>query len=311
MNDVVRLHPEDLLDKLYAGTLVDDERERLDEHLAECPSCQLELELGDDLSDEAACEEQESAARLRLLVQGAVGDANGSEGAVVPGDVDQPGSRRFQRMARWSWLLAAVVITGSAAAAYLGARAGTPASPTLAAPPAELPAPATARAVAPSTPVVEVPAAESSPDPLTAEPDTTEPAASPSTAGAAEGNAGSVFAAANRARRAGRRDQALALYRQLQRDFPDSREARVSQAMTAGLIAGDDPEAAVKAYDAYLDDEGRLGEEALVGRAEALGRLGRRDQEAASWRELLRRHPESIHAPRAQARLAELARESK
>jgi len=46
----------------------------------------------------------------------------------------------------------------------------------------------------------------------------------------------------------------------------------------------------------------------LVGRARALGRLGRRDEEAAAWREVQRKYSRSIYGRQATERLLALGR---
>jgi hypothetical protein len=66
-------------------------------------------------------------------------------------------------------------------------------------------------------------------------------------------------------------------------------------------------EQALAQFNQYLARPGDVGEEALVGRATALGRLGRSTAEAAAWREVIERHPESIYAAHAKKRLAALA----
>ena len=295
MNDVAQLHPEDLLDRHYAGTLSEDDQRRLDSHLEGCVTCRLELTLGDDLDDET----HEQAQDLSHLVLGAVpNDAVPND--AVPNDA-VPNERRTRVPgAKWLWVLAAVVVAGSAGAAYLGARVGS-------SPPPDKPE---------STPAAASPAAASpeadspTPEPRADVADETEVEGAATTARAAEPSsetASSLFASANAARRAGRRDEALRRYGQLQTRFPESREARTSRAIVAEIVAEDDPAAAVSAYDEYLDSGGRLGEEALVGRAEALRKTGRHAEEAAGWRELLARYPASIHAGRARARLAAIA----
>lgn len=275
MNDVAQLHPEDLLDRHYAGTLSAVERRRLDAHLEACATCRLEVALGEDLD----AEQQEQEPDLSHLVLGAV---------PVPERSRLPG-------ARWLWVLAAVVVTGSAGAAYLGARAGSS--------PHE--SPSDSPAVAPTIEPGPAPAArEPSPERDEPEADMSEVPASPSAAAPSAETAASLFSSANAARRAGRGTEALRRYEQLQTRFPESREARTSRAIVAELMLEEDPSAAASAYDDYLDEGGRLGEEALVGRAEALREAGRHAEEAASWRELLARYPESLHAGRARARLA-------
>jgi TolA-binding protein len=63
-------------------------------------------------------------------------------------------------------------------------------------------------------------------------------------------------------------------------------------------------------FDAYLDDKpsGTLAEEALVGRAQALAKLGRAQAEARAWQRLIERFPGSAHAPAARRRIDALGR---
>jgi TolA-binding protein len=116
-----------------------------------------------------------------------------------------------------------------------------------------------------------------------------------------------LFRSANEARRSGDDDRAIALYHALEAQFPNSEEARLSHA-TLGRLMLDrgDAKMALDDFDKYLSHGGSLGEEALVGRALALGKLGNRDAEAAAWREVLRRFPKSIHVRQARTRLAAL-----
>lgn len=283
MSEVSQLHPEALLDRHHDGSLDEGERERLTAHAAQCEACRLELMLMDDL----AAEEADAAPpALDHLVLGAV-----------------PGARPSSRLpsTRWLWVLAAVVIAGTATAAYVGARAGgPPPSNTSSAPVSVAPtvendhSDGVGRA---SAGEAEAKEAESSKHrELPPRPEPSSSTAPPSAA--------SLFSAGNAARRAGEARRALALYHQLQRLYPGSREARLSRAMTAKLMAETQPEKAVDGFDAYLDEGGRLDEEALVGRADALAKLGRRDEEAATWHRLLAEHPRSIHAARARQRLA-------
>jgi hypothetical protein len=65
---------------------------------------------------------------------------------------------------------------------------------------------------------------------------------------------------------------------------------------------------ALSAFDGYLaTGAGSLREEAMVGRARALERLGRSAEEHAAWAALLERFPQTIHAERARGRLAATA----
>lgn len=134
------------------------------------------------------------------------------------------------------------------------------------------------------------------------------PAATP--APVVEMSAASLFDAANGARARGDRDRAIALYHDLQSRFAGTNEARVSR-VTLGrfLLDGGDANGALSAFDTALRDRpGELEEEAMVGRALALRRLGRDNDEAAAWKSLLSVYPTSPHAARARARLATLAR---
>jgi hypothetical protein len=76
------------------------------------------------------------------------------------------------------------------------------------------------------------------------------------------------------------------------------------------LLDRGDPKAALARFDAYLASGATtLGEEALLGRALAFGKLGQSMQEAEAWQALLQRYPSSLHAARARERLAALTGE--
>lgn len=125
-------------------------------------------------------------------------------------------------------------------------------------------------------------------------------APSPASTSAAE-----LFREANELRGQGRAVEAQKRYRELQARFPGTTEARVSLVSSARLELGAQPAAALRHFDAYLAQSAHrtLTEEALFGRATALGRLGRKVQERAAWQELLARFPASVYASQAQARL--------
>ncbi|MEM9195727.1 MAG: tetratricopeptide repeat protein, partial [Myxococcota bacterium] len=105
---------------------------------------------------------------------------------------------------------------------------------------------------------------------------------------------------ANQARDQGQVNLAVTRYRELQRQFPGSGAARVSQ-VSAGrlLLRSGRPAEALAHFDAYLARGGALSEAALVGKATALRQLGQAGPAADTWREVVRRFPGSPSAVRA------------
>jgi hypothetical protein len=114
-----------------------------------------------------------------------------------------------------------------------------------------------------------------------------------------------LFERANSARRAGRMLEASALYRELGTRFAASHEARVAVVLLARLqLDGGESEAALDGFEAYLaSGHGALREQAMVGRAQALRRLGRAADERAAVGELLRAYPDAPYARLARERL--------
>ncbi|MCP4676412.1 MAG: PEGA domain-containing protein [Deltaproteobacteria bacterium] len=100
------------------------------------------------------------------------------------------------------------------------------------------------------------------------------------------------------------------MYRLVARRFPMSAEARTG-AVSLGAIQLNhlgEPQRALEGFDAYLSrsPSGALAPEAALGRAKALGVLGRTHEEASALRDFLRRFPSSLNAPQARRRLAEM-----
>lgn len=122
-------------------------------------------------------------------------------------------------------------------------------------------------------------------------------------------NAQDWFRKANAARRDGDLAAASALYAGLQAKFPSSDEARLSHVSLGKLLLSSGRTAdAEKQFSLYIAAGGReLAEEALVGRAQSLQRLGRAGEERQTWQTLLRDAPAGIYAARAKQRLDELA----
>lgn len=131
--------------------------------------------------------------------------------------------------------------------------------------------------------------------------------AAPPVAAPVVADAATMFAEANRAKARGNHADAVRGYRELGRTYPNSPEARLASAIVGRLLLDDGNAAeAITSLDRYLQSgDGSLREEALAARATALGRLGRHDEEIATWTQFLRSYPNSIHAKRAEARLNE------
>jgi TolA-binding protein len=123
-------------------------------------------------------------------------------------------------------------------------------------------------------------------------------------------SADDLFTAANEARRRGDPQKSFELYTQLARTYPGSREETTARVLLGRLILdrGAEPAQALTLFTSYLDVSpgGTLAEEARLGRALALTRLGSPKEERLAWQELLAFHPNSIHAERARKRLDEL-----
>jgi hypothetical protein len=304
----IDLHPEERLDAARRGALDAQGLEDLRAHLDRCPACRLTLALGDDLRVEGAVTAADGA-----LLANLVGGAMASE----PGAVTfEPRGSAFARYGRRAAIALVLLLVGGSAGAAIFSPGGKRwlghflpvVEPLPRAPEPAKPAPVRTHA---SRPVVEVePVAEPvlEPPPAAAP----KPHARPRVEAPAPETADDVFADANRARRAGDYRLALRRYADLRRQFPGSR-----QEMTARVIVGDlslngdggSPRDALASFDSYLgaSPDGTLAEEARVGRALALQKLGRRAEEREAWRQLLRRHPDSVQVARAKDRLAALA----
>jgi TolA-binding protein len=128
----------------------------------------------------------------------------------------------------------------------------------------------------------------------------------------AQPSAAALFAQALALRSEGKVDAAIAAHLRLQRLYSTARETRLSFALAGRLLLErGSPEQALAQFNQYLAQPGDVAEEALVGRATALGHLGRSAAEAAAWREVIERHPGSIYATRAKERLAALGAKPK
>ena len=116
-----------------------------------------------------------------------------------------------------------------------------------------------------------------------------------------------LFSSANRARRAGQNARAIAMFQQLQRQFPGSAEAQLSHLSLGRVWLGQGrAQQALDQFSSYLASGGPLAEEALLGTARALAAQGRFEEERAAWQTLQRRFPSSVYQAQAEKRLRQL-----
>jgi tetratricopeptide (TPR) repeat protein len=119
----------------------------------------------------------------------------------------------------------------------------------------------------------------------------------------------SLLRLAGEARGRGDVEGASTLYRRLQREYGDTREAALSSVPWGGLLLRQgQAERALEQFDRYLKTEprGNLLPEALYGRGRALAALGRAADEKQTWRRLLSETPASAYESHARRRLDEL-----
>lgn len=281
----------DLLGRVRRGLASGQERTAFEAHLTSCDTCRMTLDvMGDfDASGEAEPGDSEFVARIAA--------AAARSRAVPPPTLLRP-RHRHRRLA-----IAALVLAGTAAASGAGVvafsfapRQESPAAehaPRHSAPPPERPP-----AVGPLAPAAVEPSANAE----------VGVAPRPKAAPAPAASASAMYRAANDARRAGRTSDAIRGYRDLQRRFPSSVEAKASRVSLGGLLLrSGSANDALTQFNAYLDGgSGQLAAEALFGRGRALQALGRSAEEAENLERLLRQYPKSVYATHAQRRLDEL-----
>jgi hypothetical protein len=296
------LHPEDLLERASRGTANAAELARLTQHLAECAVCRVERALTMQAAADAAPRRDEEllVARLKRDV---------AARAAMP-----EGGRSKRKGAMLAVALAAGSVASVAAAAtFVMVRDATTTPAVVVAQPSERPRPADPprgsepRKLEEPSGVAAGEAAATEPSGKQGEPEVTRPAAPVALEPASSSE---LFSRANQARRDGKVTEAVRLYRALQERFSGTSEELVSR-VTLGRLLLDrlgDSRGALVQFNSYLASPGGgvLREEAMVGRALSLGRMGRAGEERAAWQALLDAFPKSTQRKRAQARLVEL-----
>jgi len=311
----IDLHPEDLIDLKREGSLTEREAEVLEEHLDHCSSCTLEQALLDDFAAEMEAEPDDEEVVERVLER------------VIPAQRRLASRRRSYPLA---WVAAAatvLLVTVGASATVLAVLSGwidlrreeAPAPEPAAEPEPSRAAEPRARRPVPAeetAPPTEEPSSEEAvqpPESPVAPASVHDERPRPSTRAAARPpSAGELFAMANEARRDHRNVEAVRLFRELGRAYPGSRE-EVASRVSLGRVLLDrlnDPRGALRLFESYLGStpNGTLAQEARVGSALCLRRLGRAEEEARAWQAILDRYPSSIHSRRARQRLEELRR---
>jgi anti-sigma factor RsiW len=307
---VTDLHPENLLDKEIRGELDPLDRERLEAHLAACPTCRFERRMRAEFALELA---REGLAPDLVKIVETVAKRSARERVYEPNA--HPVSSTARR-AKLVFLAASAVLTlvvGAFASTEEGRRVLAPlfasTSGAVPADEASSAAPSGRRgarisATVASSPSPEVPTARPTtvaqeiPSAIASDPPAQTTRAEP------EGPA-TLLEAETDARHKGDLPRLLELHARLAARYPLSHETQVSRMVVAHVLLDRGESArALSAFDDYLAaGSGELREDALAGRATSLDRLGRDDEGRHAWRTLLDEYPGSAYATHAQARI--------
>lgn len=306
----IDLHPEELLDRAENGLASKEERSRLEAHLASCSACRFEQALIADCKRSTAVQPGDSVVvdRIRASVARTLKERRHPASIGV--------GRRFRARALLACAAIVFLTTIGAATVILRERHRLAEERARAAVEVGRTGSHAARSVVreePNEPVDRAPEQA-----VTAGVEEGRERSKPSgtVAGAErpkapEFTAAELFARANQLRRRDEVNEALRVYRELQRSFPGSGEELVSRVALGRLLLDrlGNAAGALAQFNSYLANshEGALGEEALVGRALSLGRLGRVAEERSAWSALLASHPRSTYAARARARIEQLS----
>jgi TolA-binding protein len=319
--DPFSVDPEDLGVRARRGLLSRTEQRELERATDASASLRIAYEVGRDLDGMTAVRGGDDAliANAANAALARVNDGLDADGASrVKYELDArgaaPGGTQRSLRPRRNWSAAAMVAlgvlaAGGAAAALWTGVVAWPSAGDKSAPPSAARSPA--RSVRVSTPApVQSPATPVAPSPA---PAAVTPVAEPQSAARAHRkSAAELFHAANTARRDAAFTRAADLYAELRSTYPNSAESELARVSLGQLLlARGDARGAEREFRRYLArDQGQLVEEALLGRAQSLERLGRTREERASLRRLLEEFPHSVYAARARVRLRALEQDS-
>ena len=320
-----REHPEDLLDLAVTDNLNTVDRVGLAQHLAVCSECALYMETAELFRAERAGRPQDRASdRVQgRVVQDRVNDGVSNRWTVerAMARLEARASGRGRVSFRWGWRPVRAIRLGAAGlllvAAAVSAKlwTGKLKEAELGLQPDQS---VSAHARGKSRASGSVPLAVEAPDleqtmPQQGEGEGGGDRSRVGRAGlvprrSAQDTAAGLFERARELGRQRKLDAAIGAHLRLQRLYPETPEAVLSSALAGQLLlARGRPAAALAQFDRHLARGGGAQEEALAGRANALGQLGRTAEEIRAWRALLERHPGSVYGDRASARLRELS----
>jgi tetratricopeptide (TPR) repeat protein len=281
-----------------------DEQGQLEEHLAACAACRMALTVGADFD--------------------AIGGVRPGDGAFILGVADRLGRRGRARSGGLRAAARKVAVAAAAVFALLGAAAGAYALIDRHVPPPSPPAEAVLQRASRASPdEVEVVAKASPREGRVEAPEETVDVTPPrqrrharvasrataSPVAVPAEDAALLFTHANTERRVGHSANAIALYDDLEKRYPDAQEAHAARVSLGKLLlASGYPGDALHQLDAYLaaSPDGTLAPEALFGDAQALQQLGRKDDERTAWQRLVERFPYSVYTAQARRRLQDL-----
>jgi tetratricopeptide (TPR) repeat protein len=283
-------HPEEALDRALRGELSRTEQRALEEHLAACSACEAHLALA-----RAQEKLQPWGSRLNSLA--------------VDYALAHFGRARWPALFFWPprrrWLLAtAGMLMGLASVASAALWYRQAPAPDQGPPQATMVRPAARKPVAPPGPAIALSEA-----PSFEQAELIDERPSLPREPRVQLSATLLFEQASHLRDRNRVDEAIAVFRKLQQLFPKTRESRISFAVAGRMLLDRGrPAQALAQFDQHLAYAGEASQEALAGRATALGQMGRLSAERETWQRLLDSYPGTVYASQARERLSQMRR---